>query len=268
MAIKKSFKILTLILLTISLGVFWENAFLMPLKLLVVYLHEISHAIGTVLTGGQVQVIAVNLDESGFTQTTGGNFLAIAGAGYFGSIIFGSIMLHSGLSGKFVRTVSWGVGLLITCFTIFIPQKIPLLVLIAGISWGGIFIATVLMFHHINRSLLFFMGGLTSLYSVYDLLDFFRGNIFATDAGLIARHFIRNEQNQVVVAYAIAIGISVISIWVLYRVTFHAINMEKTDNEPIETEETVHPVENLPPEAFELLAKIQMAQQSQQSNNK
>ena len=270
MTIKKSLKIITLILLTISLGIFWENPVLMPVKLLVVYLHEISHAIATVITGGEVRVIAVSMDESGFTQTTGGNFMAIAGAGYLGSSIFGSLMLHSGLSGKFVRTVSWSIGVLIICFTILVPEKIPLLALISGISWGAIFIATVLMFHQVNRSLLFIMGGLTSLYSVYDLLDFFRGNIFETDAGLIAKHFIHNPSNQVIFAYATAIGISILSIWVLYRVTMHAINTGKIEIEepPLEEETTVHPVENIPPEAFEMLAKLQQAQQSQQLNGK
>ena len=162
---------------TLLLVFLWDFPELRPLKVFVVYLHEISHGIGALITGGEVEAIFVSWDESGFTKTRGGNFLTMASAGYIGSILFGSVMLFSGLKDKMSRFVSIVMGMTMLFFTMAYPEKLEILIMVSGIAWGALFIICGVILHNINRYVLFFMGGLTSLYGFYDLGDFFRGNI-------------------------------------------------------------------------------------------
>ena len=268
---KKHIKLALLAVLSLILGFFWEHSYMIPFKILVVYLHEISHALGAVFSGGEVNIINIDLNESGFTQTVGGNFLAIAGSGYLGSILFGSLMLHSGLSGKYVRPVSWCIGATIIIFTLVVPEKIPTLALTAGLGWGGALILTVSLFHHLNRIILFIMGGLTSLYALYDLLDFFRGDIFSTDAGLIALHYVTSPSMQTTFAYMIAIFITILSVWIQYRIVMHAVaHSDIVEPEPEIEPEAVSPEfdpTQVPPELMLQMAEMMAKMQSGDMNN-
>ena len=72
---------------------FWLTPALTPLKIFVVFIHEASHALATVLTGGRVVSMVVTPWESGYVQSVGGSPLLIASAGYVGSALFGGVML-------------------------------------------------------------------------------------------------------------------------------------------------------------------------------
>ncbi len=82
---------ITLIFLALS---HWNYAFLAPVKLMVVLLHEISHGLMALATGGTVQAIVITPDETGACRTSGGNDLLIISAGYLGSMFFGGLILH------------------------------------------------------------------------------------------------------------------------------------------------------------------------------
>lgn len=71
----------------VALGAPW------PLKLAVAYLHEGSHAIAALVTGGQVLELTVNLGGDGHTLTQGGWQLAILNAGYLAPMLFGAILV-------------------------------------------------------------------------------------------------------------------------------------------------------------------------------
>lgn len=239
---------------TLLMFLFWHTPYMMPLKVFVVYLHEISHAIGAVVTGGDVLSIAIHWDESGYTETTGGNFLAIATSGYIGSILIGSIMLHAGLSGRGGRFVSIPLGIVLLIFTLLVPQTLALPVFITGIFWGLFILLSGLWIEKINRAVLFFMGGLTSLYSLYDLGDFFRGQIEYTDAGIIANYYSNDPQTMIFMSYSIGVFISAVSVWILYRVVLHALHTEKPAPPP---EEVAAP--GMSPED-ELLLKMELVE--------
>lgn len=70
------------------------------LSLLVTFLHEFGHAIASLLTGGRVLALQVNIDGSGVCTTSGGNSMLITAGGYLGSIIFGNLMLYFGIKHK------------------------------------------------------------------------------------------------------------------------------------------------------------------------
>lgn len=70
------------------------------LSLLVTFLHEFGHAIASLLTGGHVSALQVNMDGSGVCTTSGGNSMLITAGGYLGSILFGNLMLYFGIKHK------------------------------------------------------------------------------------------------------------------------------------------------------------------------
>ena len=64
----------------------WEYPILYPLKLLVVFFHESSHALATLLTGGSVQELVINKDQGGHVISQGGNLFIVLSAGYIHTI--------------------------------------------------------------------------------------------------------------------------------------------------------------------------------------
>jgi hypothetical protein len=69
---------------------------LYPVTLLVTFLHEFGHAIGALITGGEVRGLQINHDGSGVTTSAGGNRAIILMGGYLGSAIFGNLLFYIG----------------------------------------------------------------------------------------------------------------------------------------------------------------------------
>ena len=72
--------------------VFWNHTVLYPLKLLVVFFHESSHALATVLTGGTVQSMVIVPQQGGYVISVGGNRFLTLSAGYLGSLLWGMVI--------------------------------------------------------------------------------------------------------------------------------------------------------------------------------
>ncbi len=97
----------------------WSTLALYPIKLFVVLLHEISHGIAALLTGGEILTIEVNERIGGYCQYRGGNRLIVASAGYLGSLVWGGLILivasrtdHSRIMGTIIAAVMLVVTLL------------------------------------------------------------------------------------------------------------------------------------------------------------
>jgi hypothetical protein len=65
-----------------------------PLRLLITFIHEGSHALATFLTGGWVLGLGVSADGSGLTKSAGGIAWIISSAGYLGATLYGATLLH------------------------------------------------------------------------------------------------------------------------------------------------------------------------------
>jgi hypothetical protein len=61
--------VLILAVLFIAVWVGWDTPLVYPIKIFVVFLHELGHALAALLTGGQVVSIQIFPDESGLTTT-------------------------------------------------------------------------------------------------------------------------------------------------------------------------------------------------------
>jgi hypothetical protein len=66
-----------------------------PFKLFGTFVHEWSHALVAIATGGQVERLQINGDFSGETLTAGGWLWLIFSAGYVGAAIAGALLMLS-----------------------------------------------------------------------------------------------------------------------------------------------------------------------------
>ncbi|MEP7213673.1 MAG: M50 family metallopeptidase [Acidobacteriota bacterium] len=99
-----------------------------PLQLFATFIHEGSHVLAAILTGGAVQSLTVSPDTSGEVYSVGSGWfsqLFISSAGYVGTTAFGAALLawiRYGLSSKRVLYISSGiVGVLTVIFGILAP---------------------------------------------------------------------------------------------------------------------------------------------------
>ena len=78
-----------LIALTALIAALWQTPVVVPLKILIVFLHELSHALATVLTGGEVVSLSIDPREGGLVISRGGSRFVALSAGYVGSLLIG-----------------------------------------------------------------------------------------------------------------------------------------------------------------------------------
>jgi len=94
----------------IALWLLWLTPVVFPLRIFVVLLHEVSHALAALATGGTVDRILLNADEGGVTYTRGGSAFLILSAGYLGSLLWGLMLIE--VAGARPRRVRIGLALL------------------------------------------------------------------------------------------------------------------------------------------------------------
>jgi len=82
---------------------FWEWRAFAPLKILVVFFHESSHALAAWLTGGQVTELVVNTREGGHVLAAGGNRFLTLNAGYLGSLLWGAAIYGAAVATRLDR---------------------------------------------------------------------------------------------------------------------------------------------------------------------
>ncbi len=62
-----------MLLLTALIAALWQTPVVAPLKILIVFLHESSHVIATVLTGGEVVSLTIDPYQGGLVTSRGGS---------------------------------------------------------------------------------------------------------------------------------------------------------------------------------------------------
>ena len=158
--------VLAIYLALVFLGGDIGKTILYPIHLLVTFLHELGHALGALITGGNVLALQVNEDGSGWTKTAGGNLGIILMGGYLGSALLGNILFYIGANGG---KIAKGTLFVLMGFMVF-----------AGVIWFNSFwttgfllaFALVLFFlttkTNFHREILMFLGLATILYIIQD----------------------------------------------------------------------------------------------------
>lgn len=177
----------------IAITIFWD--WILPVKLLVVLVHEIWHGAAALLSGAVLDQIDVNLAESGETLVSGlystPGFVFSVSAGYFGTALVGALLLARGLVGQWERAALFGFAALLLYMS-YLFTNVGSLAFYAGIGWAVGLMLLGLLGRLSARLVLLVLGTIFLWYCFYDLFDFTR-DVQRTDAGILARYIHSRE---------------------------------------------------------------------------
>lgn len=151
-------------------AVVWNTPVVFPLKILVVFFHELSHAIAAMLSGGRVIEIQVQWSEGGHCVTSGGNAFLILTAGYLGSLVWGGVLLTLAGRTRMDKVLTALLGVLLLLVTAWLVRPLLHFGFAFGIVAGLTFLVGGILFPHQVNDVLLKLVGLTScLYAVLDI---------------------------------------------------------------------------------------------------
>ncbi|MBI5238988.1 MAG: M50 family metallopeptidase [Elusimicrobia bacterium] len=171
-----------------ALWLLWRTPVVYPIRILVTFLHEGSHGLAAVLTGGSIDRITVEADGSGLCFTRGGWRWAVLPAGYLGSMFWGSVILilacRTRLDKYVASVLGWGL------------IAITLLYVRSWFGFGsGLALGLVLasagrwLPEEVNDWLLTCIGSASCLCAIFDIRDLTRV-AGETDATMFSREII------------------------------------------------------------------------------
>jgi hypothetical protein len=174
------------LLIGVAALVLWNTVVAYPFRVFVVFLHEISHGLAAVLTGGRIVSIGLSVNEGGVCVTQGGWRFVVLSAGYLGSLLWGALFLLLGGNPRRAQPV---IGL-IGAFTLVVT-------LVYVRSWFGFFygLAAAAAFLLVatklkpaaSEILLTSIGVMSCLYAVWDIAsDVLFRSISCSDAAALA----------------------------------------------------------------------------------
>lgn len=159
-----------IIALTAAVFALWSTPIVIPLKLLVVVFHELSHAAAAILTGGRVESFSVNFQQGGEVWTRGGSRFLTLSAGYLGSLGIGAGLLLAALRWRADRVVLGALGVVLLAVLVLYVRDIAAVVIMAGT--GAALLAAARFLPVVACDLLLRIIGLSSLiYVPYDIFD-------------------------------------------------------------------------------------------------
>ena len=168
--IKEFFRRLNIgiILIFVAVTLLWNTPVVYPLKIFVVFMHEISHGIAAMATGGQIVEIVVVSQEGGHAITRGGSPFWTLTAGYLGSLVWGGLILLLAARARLDKTLSVILGLGMIAVSILYLRN-PF-----GLGFGVAFGAALLISgkflnRSVNRWILQVIGVTSCLYAILDI---------------------------------------------------------------------------------------------------
>lgn len=175
-----------------------STTILRPLRLLSVYLHELSHACAAWITCGTVMSIRIDDTGAGATKVKGGIRWVILPAGYIGSGLWGaffSLMAASSeWTGRYSVRIAMVIMLCIMIYVVIFKQEetnkthTQLLLIVYIVVFSIMFLtdefnAMVFGFHWMSTIFLILFGTINSLFAILDIwTDLIRRDGHASDA--------------------------------------------------------------------------------------
>lgn len=177
--------VMPLILFAVALY-FWETTFVLPIKYLTVFFHELSHGLAAVFTGGEIVKIEVNANQSGVCYTRGGIRFIVLSAGYLGSLVWGALILVSAAKTKYDKEITAGLGVLLLAVTAIWVRNLEG-VLICGLTGAGILLFARYATEFACDQFLRFLGLTSCFYVLIDIKgDLIDNSIRGSDAYRLA----------------------------------------------------------------------------------
>ncbi len=147
----------------------WDTVFVWPVQMFVVLLHELSHGLVALATGGSIREIGLSPDQGGFCRCPGGNAFLTLSAGYLGSLAWGALFIELGrLGGRASRILLGVLGAVILVLAFTTVRSVFAIILC--LSAGAALILAGFRLRSAGREVLLTALGLTScLYAVLDI---------------------------------------------------------------------------------------------------
>ena len=178
-----------LLALTAVVFALWQTPAVLPLKILVVFFHEASHALATILTGGDVIRLSISPDQGGFVISAGGNRFVTLTAGYLGSLLLGVGLLLGATRSTADRAVMAVCGMATLLIAgLYVRDQFAL-----GFSLGTGAVMLLMaryLGHHANDLALRLIGLTSIIYVPYDIFsDTIARSGLRSDARMLAEEF-------------------------------------------------------------------------------
>ena len=175
-----------LLAITVVVFALWSTPVVLPLKLLVVFFHELSHALMAIVTGGSVESLSVNFQQGGEVWTRGGSRFLTLTAGYLGSLLIGVLLLLAALRSRMDKAILGGLGVLMLVVLVLYVRDIPAIV-ICGLTGAALIAASRYFSEEICDLILRVIGLASLIYVPYDIYDdTIRRSELRSDARMLA----------------------------------------------------------------------------------
>ena len=202
---------------------FWNSIAILPIKLLTVFFHELSHALATVLTGGKVFGLALHLNQGGETLSAGGIKIIVLSAGYLGSLLWGSGILLASLKKGINRFLTIALGILMVIVTLIWIRTTDAIAITLSIASALIFIAIKLKEEYCSI-VIKTISLISCFYVIFDIKDdLIDRSVSISDASRISQ-MIFPDFMQVAGGYIIGMLWFAIACFVLWKVFKFALD--------------------------------------------
>jgi hypothetical protein len=208
---------LLLIGIAAALVVTWQASLWTPLKILVVFFHEASHALTAIVTGGSVERMEIVPNQGGSVLSRGGNAFLIVTAGYLGSLLIGATLLVIAARSRLDRWIMGALAISIALLTLLFMRNLY------GIAFGALgallmLISAYFFSERVNDFLLRLIG-LTSM--IYVPLDIYSDTLarphLHSDARILASLIGGTPQFWGLIWLALALLLIALALWLSFR---------------------------------------------------
>ena len=166
----RGLRLLGLLVVVVLIVLLWDTWIVYPLKILVVFFHELSHGLAAVLTGGSIERIELQAAEGGMAVTRGGSRFVILSAGYLGSLLLGGLLLVAAARSRHDRRILAGLGVVLLGVTLLFVRPWFGFGMLFGLTTGAALLAAARLLGSAAADILLKVIGLTScLYAVLDI---------------------------------------------------------------------------------------------------
>lgn len=199
------------------LWLLWNTPVIYPLKIFVVLLHEISHGLVALATGGGIQRIVISAKEGGLCECPSRSPFLTLSAGYLGSLAWGAlILLAARMRNPLPRVFSGVVGALVILITLLYVRNWFGLAFGLAFGAGLIVVARELPTYGIT-TLLTGLGLTSCLYAILDIKsDIIDRPEVLSDARMLAQL----TGVPTIIWGFLWIGVALLVSWWLFRYSF------------------------------------------------
>ncbi|MEE8432212.1 MAG: M50 family metallopeptidase [Candidatus Desulfatibia sp.] len=163
-------ELISLLFILLAVVYLWNTRVVYPLKILVVFFHELSHGVMAVITGGSIKEIRIVAAQGGVCVTAGGNRFLTLSAGYLGSLVLGGVILVLATRTRYDQTIATVIGGLMILISLLFVRPIISFGIFFGLLSGLAMIAAGKYLSENSNDFILKVIGLTScLYAVLDI---------------------------------------------------------------------------------------------------